>query len=192
MKSWALVPRRGGVTPHKQHNHHHHGYHDRGPMVTGQEDISGSSILVQRRPRGGLLFKPKKVVVTSIFIVIVAFSTIKTNTQMEQRARMLYEEREKMRELITIEKAGGACDIGSPVQGTRCYQCTSCRQYQNSPCFLPWIRKTFHMDCYQVADDWNFSGKLHANLLTIKTSWPHKEGTLELGYANGSNVTFDS
>lgn len=32
----------------------------------------------------------------------------------------------------------------------------------------------FHRN-YDVADDWNFSGKLYENVLTLKTSWPHED-----------------
>lgn len=33
-----------------------------------------------------------------------------------------------------------------------------------------------NMNSCQVADDWNFSDKLHTKPLIVKTSWPHKEG----------------
>lgn len=34
---------------------------------------------------------------------------------------------------------------------------------------------------HDVADDWNFSQKLNANPVAIKTSWPHHEGIWNWG-----------
>ena len=45
----------------------------------------------------------------------------------------------------------------------------------------------------EVSDDWNYSEKLNANPLTVKTSWPHKEGKwygLILQYSSHSRVYY--
>lgn len=117
-------------------------------------------------------------------VLIVAYSMM-TNTITEQQARQLLEEKERLRELITIDEGGGACDIGSPVEdapniptvnSTR----TLLASYPGSGKRFTWtVIKA--LTNYEVADDWNFSGKLRQNPLTIKTSWPHREGTWSWG-----------
>jgi len=107
------------------------------------------------------------------------------DTNAERRARQLLEERDKLRGMITIDEGGGACDIGSPVEdapnvptinSTR----TLLTSYPGSGKRFTWtVVKA--LTNYEVADDWNFSEKLKKNPLTIKTSWPHKEGTWSWG-----------
>ena len=86
-----------------------------------------------------------------------------------------------MRELITLDKGGGDCDIGSPVEDapnsiTANTTTTLVASYPGSGKRFTWtVIKA--LTNYEVADDWNFSEKLHKNPLVVKTSWPHKEGT---------------
>ena len=132
--------------------------------------IHGGSI--KRR----LKTKKLEMALTCAFILFVGYSMI-NNTSTEQRARELLEERERLRELITIDKGGGDCDIGSPVEDAPLQPVsgetkTLLASYPGSGKRFTWtIIKA--LTNYEVADDWNFSGKLNQNPLTIKTSWPH-------------------
>ena len=100
---------------------------------------------------------------------------------MEHRAWILLEERDKIRELITIDQGGGACAIESPVEDalltpSKDSTKTLLASYPGSGNRFTWtIIKA--LTNYEVADDWDNSGKLHSNPLTAKTSWAHKEGT---------------
>ena len=104
-----------------------------------------------------------------------------TNAKIERRARQLLEEKDRLRELITIDKGGGECDIGSPVEDAPNAPApdstkTLLVSYPGSGKRFLWtIIKA--MTNYEVADDWDFSEKLTKNPLTIKSSWPHMEGT---------------
>jgi len=122
--------------------------------------------------------KPK--IIACALIFLVGYS-LQTDQDVERRARQLLERKDKLRELVTIDKGGGACDIGNPTDNaTMVADAGSTRtllaSYPGSGKRFLWtIIKA--MTNYEVADDWNFSGKLKENPLNIKTSWPHKEGT---------------
>lgn len=96
------------------------------------------------------------------------------------KARQLVEERENLRELITLNKGGGDCDIGNPVEDapnepTANTTKTLVTSYPGSGKRFTWV-VIKALTNYEVADDWDFSGKLYKNPLVIKTSFPHKEG----------------
>ena len=136
---------------------------------------------------GEILGKAKKKIRSKAFILcslmaIVGYSMM-SNIDAEQRARELLEARERY--LITKDLGGGDCDIGSPVDDapnkpgkntTR----TLLASYPGSGKRFTWaVIKA--LTNYEVADDWNFSGKLYSKPLTIKTSWPHHEGKWSWG-----------
>ncbi len=147
---------------------------------------------MKRLPQRRLLLKTKKsqaiLLCSSIIALLLAYSTITTNANAEWKARrLLLEEREEkaFRELITIDKGNGTCDIGSPVQDAPLHPVsgeikTLLASYPGSGKRFTWtVIKA--LTNYEVADDWNFSGKLHQNPLAIKTSWPHGEGIWSWG-----------
>ena len=130
------------------------------------------------------VIKSKKGMVFYAVIATMYISMVITNLQ--QRARILQEHQEmmnlsgdEMRDLITEDLGGGDCDIGNPTQdaypapdnATR----TLLTSYPGSGKRFTWtVMKALTNG--EVADDWNFSEKLHKKPLTVKTSWPHKEG----------------
>ena len=125
--------------------------------------------------------KSKKMMVYCSLVLLVAYATMSNFTMTEQQKRILLERSYRMRELITLDKGGGACDIQSPyddapntpgVNTTR----TLLTSYPGSGKRFSWTLIKA-LTNYEVADDWNFSGKLRKNPLTVKTSWPHREGT---------------
>ncbi len=130
--------------------------------------------------------RAKKFVFASLVVVAgycyCSTSNIINLADLEQRARQLLEEREKLqlRELITIDKGGGACDIGSPVEDAPNFPAadttrTLVTSYPGSGKRFTWtVVKA--LTNYEVADDWDFSGKLNKNPLVVKTSFPHREG----------------
>lgn len=127
--------------------------------------------------------KPKKFVFCSLAVLVTyVMCTIPLT---EKQARLLLEERYRLRELITIDEGDGMCDIGSPVEDAPNHPSpnstrTLLAAYPGSGKRFTWtIIKA--LTNYEVADDWNFSGKLGKNPLTIKTSWPHSEGVWTWG-----------
>ncbi len=123
--------------------------------------------------------RAKKIIFASLVVVVVGHC-LTSNINLEERAHRLLEEREKLRELITIDKGGGACDIGSPVEDAPNFPAadttrTLVTSYPGSGKRFTWtVVKA--LTNYEVADDWDFSGKLNKNPLVVKTSFPHREG----------------
>lgn len=122
-----------------------------------------------------------------LWTVIAGMYMAMVNTNLNYKTRVLMEHQEmadatgdEMRDLITENLGDGECDIGNPTEdsdpapddATR----TLLTSYPGSGKRFTWtVIKALTNS--EVADDWNFSEKLHKKPLTIKTSWPHKEGT---------------
>jgi len=127
--------------------------------------------------------KSKKFIFASL-VLVVGYSMY-SNATLEHRARKLVAERERQRELITIDHGGGNCTIGSPFEDAPYYASenstkTLVASYPGSGKRFTWsIMKA--LTNYEVADDWNFSDKLHKNPLVVKTSWPHPQSPWSWG-----------
>lgn len=119
------------------------------------------------------------------FLAIAVGYILMVDVNLQQRSRMLQEQRglyrELYRELITIEKIDGTCDIQSPTESGNPAGVDTTKtllvSYPGSGKRFTWtVIKALTNS--EVADDWNFSGKLNEAdaPLTVKTSWPHREG----------------
>lgn len=109
-----------------------------------------------------------------VLILFAGLYVLMVNVNMVQRARALAENRE-----LAVGFDDGSCSISpaankieSPVNATH----TVLVSYPGSGKKFTWTIIEALTD-YEVADDWNFSEHLNQNPLTIKSSWPHKEGT---------------
>jgi hypothetical protein len=109
------------------------------------------------------------------------------NVQLQRRELnelLLDDHRSLVRELITQTFDNGDCDIGSPNEDANPAPDgathTLLVSYPGSGKRFTWtlIKALTNSE---VADDWDFSEKLNTNPLTIKTSFPHKEGTWSWG-----------
>lgn len=141
-------------------------------------DFKASSKMAKVRKA---LFKSKKAM--SLLALLVAYIMV-VDINMQQRSRVLRDHADVFRDLITIDKGGGECDIGDPTEdgnptpddATK----TLLASYPGSGKRFTWtVIKA--LTNAEVADDWNFSQKLYEKPLTIKTSWPHKEGVWSWG-----------
>lgn len=98
--------------------------------------------------------------------------------QMAERERVLKDHRE-----LTQALEGGGCTITpvseyvTPSEDTPRTLLTS---YPGSGKRFTWLVISA-LTNYDVADDWNFSGKLYENVLTLKTSWPHADSVWSWG-----------
>eukprot|EP00551_Chaetoceros_affinis_P007178 CAMPEP_0203669204 /NCGR_PEP_ID=MMETSP0090-20130426/5640_1 /ASSEMBLY_ACC=CAM_ASM_001088 /TAXON_ID=426623 /ORGANISM="Chaetoceros affinis, Strain CCMP159" /LENGTH=128 /DNA_ID=CAMNT_0050533825 /DNA_START=58 /DNA_END=441 /DNA_ORIENTATION=+ len=105
--------------------------------------------------------KSKKFIFTSL-ILVAAYSAV-WQRHLEKRARQLVEEWDRIRELETLDKGGGDCDIGSPFEDapnspTPNTTTTLVTSYPGSGKRFTWaVIKA--LTNYEVADDWNFSDK---------------------------------
>lgn len=143
--------------------------------------LSGDSILrkatrVAKSKRGTMIF---------IWLTIAGLYMNMINTNLERRSRLLadhqkmLEAEDGVRDLITTWEENGDCNIGNPTEdalpAARDATRTLLASYPGSGKRFTWtIIKALTNS--EVADDWNFSEKLYQRPLTIKTSWPHKEG----------------
>jgi len=131
-----------------------------------------------------MLFSSKRVLgalaVVSVYLLMV-------DINLAQTARLLADHEELRselpRQLITSDLGGGACTIAPtddapPALDNATH--TLLVSYPGSGKRFTWtVIKALTNS--EVADDWNFSEKLGLNPLTIKTSWPHKEGKWSWG-----------
>eukprot|EP00554_Chaetoceros_debilis_P006099 CAMPEP_0194079904 /NCGR_PEP_ID=MMETSP0149-20130528/6024_1 /TAXON_ID=122233 /ORGANISM="Chaetoceros debilis, Strain MM31A-1" /LENGTH=531 /DNA_ID=CAMNT_0038761499 /DNA_START=253 /DNA_END=1848 /DNA_ORIENTATION=+ len=127
------------------------------------------------------LFKSKKAM--GLLALAVGYIMM-VDINMQQRSRVLRDHADVFRDLITIDQGGGECDIGDPTQDGNPTDDDATKtllvSYPGSGKRFTWtIIKA--LTNAEVADDWNFSQKLYESPLTIKTSWPHKEGVWSWG-----------
>jgi len=116
---------------------------------------------------------PKRNIKTVVAIFAVSMYVMLVNINMYNRHRILSQYRELAKDL-----GGGNCEIEplaefeeAPEGATR----TLLASFPGSGKRFTWsVIKA--MTNYEVADDWDFSGKLKHDPLTVKTSWPHKQG----------------
>eukprot|EP00554_Chaetoceros_debilis_P008382 CAMPEP_0194103516 /NCGR_PEP_ID=MMETSP0150-20130528/3946_1 /TAXON_ID=122233 /ORGANISM="Chaetoceros debilis, Strain MM31A-1" /LENGTH=552 /DNA_ID=CAMNT_0038790771 /DNA_START=19 /DNA_END=1677 /DNA_ORIENTATION=+ len=121
------------------------------------------------------------------FLAIAVGYILIVDVNLQQRSRLLQEQRELYdRELITLDMGAGNCDIGSPTENGNPAGVDTTKtllvSYPGSGKRFTWtIIKALTNS--EVADDWNFSGKLNDEIspLTVKTSWPHREGVWSWG-----------
>lgn len=114
-------------------------------------------------------------------MTIVATYVIMVDINFQQRSRLLSEYNDMVaRDLITEDLGGGDCDIGNPTaDGNPAPEGsvkTLLASYPGSGKRFSWtIIKALTNG--EVADDWNFSDRMDSQPISVKTSWPHKEGT---------------
>ena len=129
------------------------------------------------RTKAKRLMKSKKKFIF-LFIAAAAYMSM-VNTNLEQRARLLADH-EELRNLWTEDLGDGDCDIGNPNEdiakpANDDANKTLLASYPGSGKRFTWtVIKA--LTNTEIADDWNFSSKLNSKPLSIKTSWPHKEG----------------
>lgn len=150
--------------------------HNQNPIIRKNSDFKTSAIMNMKK-----VFKSKKAI--GLLALSVGYIMM-VDINLQQKSRMLRDHEELFRDLITIDKGGGDCDIGSPTEdgyptpddATK----TLLVSYPGSGKRFTWtVIKA--LTNAEVADDWNFSQKLYEKPLTIKTSWPHKEGVWSWG-----------
>jgi len=118
------------------------------------------------------------------FALVAVYMFFVNNSRLEERAQELQRHRSLERELLTKLNDDGTCDIGSPTHDANPAAADATKtllaSYPGSGKRFTWtLMKALTNG--EVADDWNFSEKLNTNPLTIKTSWPHKEGIWSWG-----------
>ncbi len=126
-----------------------------------------------------------------IWLAMAGFYMCMVGNNLERQSRllsnhemMMYEVDDETRGLITKDLGSGLCDIGHPTMDANPAPPDATRtllaSYPGSGKRFTWtVIKA--LTNTEVADDWNFSDKLNQNPLTIKTSWPHKEGKWSWG-----------
>jgi hypothetical protein len=128
--------------------------------------------------RGSNPRKSKKLIWVGLAVFVVYSMLFNTRLEKKQRA-LLLEEHERIRDLVTIDKGSGDCEIGSPLEDAP-YE-TSADTKRTIIASYPGSGKRFTwtiikaLTNYEAADDWDFSEKLFENPLTVKTSHPHDE-----------------
>ena len=133
-----------------------------------------------------MLFSSKRVLAT---LAVVSVYLLMVDMNLAQTSRLLADHEELSdelaRELMTNDLGGGACTIlptedAPPALDNATH--TLLVSYPGSGKRFTWtVIKA--LTNTEVADDWNFSEKSGLKPLTIKTSWPHKEGTWSWGTA---------
>ena len=120
------------------------------------------------------------------FLAILIAYVLIVDVNLEQRSILLQDHRELYRGLMTLDMGAGVCDIGSPTEDGNPAGVDTTKtllvSYPGSGKRFTWtIIKALTNS--EVADDWNFSGKLNEvdAPLTVKTSWPHREGVWSWG-----------
>jgi len=122
---------------------------------------------------------------TLIIFIAISVYVIMVDINLQQRTHLLQDHKLLFRDLITVDLGDGNCDIGNPTEDGGESSVDAVRSllvsYPGSGKRFTWtVIKALTNE--EVADDWNFSGKLDVNgtnvskPLCVKTSWPHKEG----------------
>lgn len=155
-------------------------------LRTVQENALGQRVTRVIKSKKGML----------IFVTMAALFLLAVNIDLEDDRRDLKENRllspdhehkdeitgDETRDLITdmVNFDGeGVCDIGNPTEDANPASADTVKtllaSYPGSGKRFTWtVIKALTNG--EVADDWNFSEKLHEHPLIIKTSWPHHEG----------------
>jgi len=111
-------------------------------------------------------------------VLLLSLYALMVNINMMDRARMLEGHRELSVGLSAIECEIRplATELGVSPDATK----TLIASYPGSGKRFTW-NVISALSNHKIADDWDFSGALEKNTMSIKTSWPHKEGVWSWG-----------
>ena len=110
---------------------------------------------------------------TTVAVAIVSVYLLAVKLNFYRRSLLGSEHRQLAKDL-----GGGDCDIEPLADFEEAAEGsvkTLLKSYPGSGKRFTW-QVIKGMTNHEVADDWDFSGFLKHNPLTVKTSWPHKEG----------------
>jgi len=116
-----------------------------------------------------------------LFLAVGCFMVIDVNIQ--QRVALMKDHNVMRRSLMSEALEDGSCSIApledaDPAPADAKHSLLA--SYPGSGKRFTWtVIKA--LTNKEVSDDWNYSEKLNANPLTVKTSWPHKEGKWSWG-----------
>lgn len=119
--------------------------------------------------------KSKKV---TAFITLTTLYVLVVNVNMVQRERLIQEHRS-----LSYGTSSTDCEIrplADHITASDDATKTLLASYPGSGKKFTWSVISA-LTNHDVADDWNFSTKLELDTLTIKTSWPHREGVWSWG-----------